>query len=260
MMKMLPLMERSMILMQKSMSLKLVFLQAVVLSQGNKMTRPRKRLKERHPVESFTGYRDLSDEFEDCSDNNINEVNATGTIVPIVGQHSPNSTNTFSVAGLSNNAASPTYGKSSFIDASQLSKDPDMPELGDITYSDDEDDVGAEVDFNNLETSITVSLILTIRVHKDHLVSQIIGDLSSTTQTRSVTRVVKDQGGLSQMFNDDFYTYFSDNSINEVNAAGTLVPIIGQISLNSINTFSAAGPSNIVACPTHGKSSCIDAS
>nr|GFD46186.1 hypothetical protein [Tanacetum cinerariifolium] len=37
-------------------------------------------------------------------------------------------------------------------------------------------------------------------------VSQIIGDLSSTTQTRSMTIVVKDQGGLPQMFNDDFYT------------------------------------------------------
>nr|GFA55501.1 putative ribonuclease H-like domain-containing protein [Tanacetum cinerariifolium] len=40
--------------------------------------------------------------------------------------------------------------------------------LEDITYSDDEDDVGAEADFTNLETSITVSPILTTRVHKDH--------------------------------------------------------------------------------------------
>nr|GEY48790.1 hypothetical protein [Tanacetum cinerariifolium] len=47
--------------------------------------------------------------------------------------------------------------------------------LEDITYSDDEDDVGAEADFNNLETSITVSPILTKRVHKDHIVTQIIG-------------------------------------------------------------------------------------
>nr|GEV21737.1 hypothetical protein [Tanacetum cinerariifolium] len=136
----------------------------------------------------------------------INEVNAAGTIVPTIGQNSPNNTNTFSVAGLSNVAASPTYGKSSFINASQLPNDPDMPELEDITYFDDEDDVGAEADFNNLETSIIVSPIPTTRVHKDHPVSQIIGDISSTTQTRSMTRVVKDQDGLSHMFNDDFYT------------------------------------------------------
>nr|GEV78655.1 hypothetical protein [Tanacetum cinerariifolium] len=136
----------------------------------------KKEAKGKSPVESFIGYRDLSAEFEDCSDNNINEFNG-GTIVPTVEQNSLNSTNTFSAA-----------------------------ELEDITYSDDKDDVGAEADFNNLETSITISPILTTRVHKDHPISQIIGDLSSTTQTTSMTRMVKDQDGLLQMFNDDFHT------------------------------------------------------
>nr|GEX99661.1 hypothetical protein [Tanacetum cinerariifolium] len=137
----------------------------------------KKEAKGKSPVNSFIGYRDLSAKFEDCSDNSSNEVNATGTIVPTVGQNSSNSTNPFSAA-----------------------------ELEDITYSDVETDVGAKADFNNLKTFITVSPIPTTRVHKDHLVSQIIGDLSLTTQTRSMTRVVKDQGGLSQMFNDDFHT------------------------------------------------------
>nr|GFA93994.1 hypothetical protein [Tanacetum cinerariifolium] len=131
--------------------------------------------------------------FEDCSDNISNEDNADGSIVPTIGQNSLNNTNTFSDAGPSNATVSPTYGKSSCIDASQLTDNPDMPELEDITYSDDENAVGAEADFNNLETSITVSLIPTTRIHKDHPVSQIIGDLSSTTQTRSMKRVVKDQ-------------------------------------------------------------------
>nr|GEV48529.1 DNA-directed DNA polymerase [Tanacetum cinerariifolium] len=166
----------------------------------------KKEAKAKSPVESFTGYRDLSVEFEDCFDNSINEVNVTGTIVPTVRSNSLNSTNTFSVVGPSNAAASPTHGKSSFIDASQILDDPDMPELEDITYSDDEDDDGAEADFNDLETSITVRHIPTSRVHKDHPVTQMIGHLSSTTQTRSMTKVVKDQGGLSQMFIDDFHT------------------------------------------------------
>nr|GEX21435.1 copia protein [Tanacetum cinerariifolium] len=96
-----------------------------------------------------------SSKFKDFSDNSINEVNAAGTIVLTVGHNSPNSTNTFSAVGPSNAAASPTYEKSSFIDASQLPDDLDMPELEDIIYSDDEDDVGVEADFNNLETSIT---------------------------------------------------------------------------------------------------------
>nr|GEW05451.1 putative ribonuclease H-like domain-containing protein [Tanacetum cinerariifolium] len=128
----------------------------------------KKEAKGKSHVESFTGYRDLSAEFEDYSDNSINEVNAVGTLVPTVGQISPNNTNTFSAAG--------------------------------NTFS------AAEADFNNLETSITVSPIPTRRVYKDHHVTQIIGDLSSATQTKSMTRVDKDEGELSQMFSDDFHT------------------------------------------------------
>nr|GEW89646.1 synaptobrevin, longin-like domain protein [Tanacetum cinerariifolium] len=93
--------------------------------------------------------------FKDFSDNNINEDNAAGTLVPAVGQLSTNSTNTFSAAGPSNAVVSPTHGKSSYVVSSQLPNDPNMPELEDITYSDDEDDVGIEADFNNLKTSIT---------------------------------------------------------------------------------------------------------
>nr|GEZ45833.1 retrovirus-related Pol polyprotein from transposon TNT 1-94 [Tanacetum cinerariifolium] len=36
----------------------------------------KREAKDKSPVESFTRYRDLSAEFEDCSDNRINEVNA----------------------------------------------------------------------------------------------------------------------------------------------------------------------------------------
>nr|GEV59550.1 copia protein [Tanacetum cinerariifolium] len=108
-----------------------------------------------------------SSKFLDISDNNINEVNAAGNLGPAVGQIFTDCTNTFSAV--------------------------DIPELEDITYSDDEEDVGTEADFTNLETSITVSPIPTTRVHKDHLVTQIIFDLSSATQTRSMTRVAKDQ-------------------------------------------------------------------
>nr|GEU72012.1 putative ribonuclease H-like domain-containing protein [Tanacetum cinerariifolium] len=76
---------------------------------------------------------------------------------------------------------------------SSINEDFLLLESEDITYSDDENYVGAEVDFNNLEISITVSPIPTARVHKDHPMTQIIGDLSSATETRSTTRVAKDQ-------------------------------------------------------------------
>nr|GEZ44449.1 hypothetical protein [Tanacetum cinerariifolium] len=141
----------------------------------------KREAKGKSPVESSTGYRNLSVEFEDFSDNSINEINAADSLVLTVRQISTNSTNTFSVVGPSNAAVSTTYGKYSHVDSSQYTDDPNMPELEDITYSDDEEDVSAKADFTNLETTITVSPILITRIHKDHLVTQIIGDLSSAT-------------------------------------------------------------------------------
>nr|GFB69306.1 hypothetical protein [Tanacetum cinerariifolium] len=63
---------------------------------------------------SLSRYKDLSGEFEDCLENNRNEVNAAGFIVPIVGQNSFNITNPF--------------------------------KLEDNTYSDDENAIGAEAE------------------------------------------------------------------------------------------------------------------
>nr|GEY26587.1 hypothetical protein [Tanacetum cinerariifolium] len=140
----------------------------------------KREAKGKSPVESSTGYRNLSAEFEDFSDKSINEDSVAGSLVPTVGQITSNNTNTFSAVGPSNTAT--------------------------LLIPDDEEDVGAEAEFTNLETMITVSPIPTTRVHKDHHVIQIIGDLSSATQTRSMTRVAKDQGGLSQINNDDFHT------------------------------------------------------
>nr|GEW48838.1 hypothetical protein [Tanacetum cinerariifolium] len=167
----------------------------------------KKEAKDKSPIESLTRYRNLSAKFEDFSNNSINEVNAAGTSVLVVRQISTNSTNTFSAAGPLNTAVSPTHGKSSYVNTSQYPDDLNMLELEDITYSDDEEDVGAEADFTNLESSITVTPIPTTRVHKDHYVTQIIGDLSSATQIRSMTRIAKDQGRLSQINNDDFHTW-----------------------------------------------------
>nr|GEU88050.1 ribonuclease H-like domain-containing protein [Tanacetum cinerariifolium] len=162
--------------------------------------------KENSPVEMSTGVRNLSEEFEDFTDNSTNEVNAASTPVTAVEPNSTNSTNTFSVAGPSNTVVSLNFeigGKSSYVDPSQYPDDLNMPALEDITYSDDEEDVGATADFSNLETNITVSPILTSRVHKDHLVSQIIGDLSFSPITRKepkrVHQALKDSSWIEAM-------------------------------------------------------------
>nr|GEY27629.1 hypothetical protein [Tanacetum cinerariifolium] len=107
------------------------------------------------------------------------------TPVTTIGKNSTNNTNTFSAVGPSNTVVSPTLGKYSYVDPSQYPDDLDMSALEDINYSNDAEDVGAKADFSNLETNITVSAIPTTRVHKDHPVSQIIGDLSLAPQTRS---------------------------------------------------------------------------
>nr|GEU88794.1 hypothetical protein [Tanacetum cinerariifolium] len=59
-----------------------------------------------------------------------------------------------------------------------------------IVYSNDDEDVGAEADMTNLDTNIHVSPILTTKIHKDHLVEQIIGDIHSAPQTRRMKKNV----------------------------------------------------------------------
>nr|GEU86705.1 hypothetical protein [Tanacetum cinerariifolium] len=70
--------------------------------------------------------------------------------------------------------------------------DPNMPNLEEIIYSDE--DVGAEADMTNLDTNIPVSPIPTTRIHKDHPVEQIIGDIHSVPQTKIMTKNVTNYG------------------------------------------------------------------
>nr|GEV87983.1 hypothetical protein [Tanacetum cinerariifolium] len=181
----------------------------VSLSCKDKSKKHDEKAKRKSPVDLSTGVKDLSDEFEDIYVNSANRVNAASAPVTTVGPNSTNSTTTFNAAGPSDNVFSPNFEigrKYSFMDHSQYTDDLDMPALEDIIYSDDEEDFGAKADFSNLETSIIVSPIPTTRVHKDHHVTQIIGDLSLAPQTRSMTRMVKEQGGLTQINDEDFHT------------------------------------------------------
>nr|GEW48282.1 hypothetical protein [Tanacetum cinerariifolium] len=161
-------------------------------------------------VSANVSNKDLRAEFEEFSFNNTNRVNVVSAPVNADGPNSTNSTNSFNTASPSVNAVSPNFRiarKSSFVDPSKYPDDADMPELEDIIYSDDEEDVGAKADLSNLETNTPISPIPTIRVHKDHHVDQIIGDLNLALQTRSMPRMVKEQGGLHQINDEDFHTY-----------------------------------------------------
>ncbi|GJX02330.1 putative ribonuclease H-like domain-containing protein [Tanacetum coccineum] len=105
-------------------------------------------------------------------DANVNSTNNINTVCPTVN-----------AADIENNVVDENivYG---CID------DPNMPNLEEIVYSDDDEEVGAEADMNNLATTVPVSPIPTTRVHKDHPLEQIIGDIHSAPQTRRMTKNV----------------------------------------------------------------------
>ncbi|GJV09197.1 retrovirus-related pol polyprotein from transposon TNT 1-94 [Tanacetum coccineum] len=68
-----------------------------------------------------------------------------------------------------------------------------------VNAVDDDEDVSAEADMNNLDTTIQVSPIPTTRVHKDHPVEQIIRDLNSAPQTRRMTKNLEEHGLFSSV-------------------------------------------------------------
>nr|GEV08909.1 ribonuclease H-like domain-containing protein [Tanacetum cinerariifolium] len=74
----------------------------------------------------------------------------------------------------------------------ELPFDPNTPALEDVrtfNFSSDDEDDGAMADMNKLDTTIQVIPILTIRIHKDHPLDQVIGDLQTSIQIRKMSRI-----------------------------------------------------------------------
>ncbi|GJU13162.1 putative ribonuclease H-like domain-containing protein [Tanacetum coccineum] len=104
-----------------------------------------------------------------------------------------NSTYNVNAAGI--NEVNTIGGKTSI----ELPDDQNMSNLEDIIYSDDDEDVGAEADMNNLDAFMPVSPIPTTRIHKDHPVEQIIRDLNSAPQTRRMIKNLEEYGFVEAM-------------------------------------------------------------
>ncbi|GKB85383.1 putative ribonuclease H-like domain-containing protein [Tanacetum coccineum] len=102
-----------------------------------------------------------------------------------------NRTNNVNAAGT--NEVNAIGGKISI----KLLFDPNMPALEDYSIFDfsrnDEDD-GSEADMNNLDTTIQVSPNPTTRIHKDHPLDQVIGNLQSATQIRKMLKNLEEHG------------------------------------------------------------------
>ncbi|GJW17428.1 retrovirus-related pol polyprotein from transposon TNT 1-94, partial [Tanacetum coccineum] len=77
--------------------------------------------------------------------------------------------------------------------------DPNMPNLEEIDYSNDDEGVGAEANKNNLDTFMPVSLIPTTRIHKDHPQVWTLVDLpygKRAIGTKWIYRNKKDERGI----------------------------------------------------------------
>ncbi|GJW38770.1 putative ribonuclease H-like domain-containing protein [Tanacetum coccineum] len=127
----------------------------------------------------------------------------------------PNSTNSINIVSTPVSAAGPSFTNddlSSPVNAAEVSNAFEehlferfspfknvftLPPVSNVTPMDDtrifgnaydDEDVGADADLNNLETTMNVSPILTTRIDKDHPKDQIIEDFNSAIQTRRMTK------------------------------------------------------------------------
>nr|GEZ09391.1 hypothetical protein [Tanacetum cinerariifolium] len=142
--------------------------------QGNKVVN---KDKGKSPVVTITRFRDLNKEFTECINNSSNGVSAAGPSVSAAGLEFTNSTNDFTTAGPLVSAAELNFTNSTNDFSATGPSNAAIPNLEDFSHN--ADDVGAEADTNNMESVIS---------------------------TRSMARGVRDQGGISQMFNEDFHT------------------------------------------------------
>nr|GEV23938.1 retrovirus-related Pol polyprotein from transposon TNT 1-94 [Tanacetum cinerariifolium] len=63
-----------------------------------------------------------------------------------------------------------------------------LEDISSFNFSSDHEDDNEDPVINNMDKTIQVSHALTKRIHKDHPLNQVIGDLYSTTQTRNMSK------------------------------------------------------------------------
>ncbi|GJS87039.1 putative ribonuclease H-like domain-containing protein [Tanacetum coccineum] len=141
------------------------------------------------------------EEKKDVEDPGNKDSKVPSTEEPRVNQEkdaSVNSTNTINTVSPTVNAASI---EDNVVDENIVygcADDPNIPNLEEIGRFSDAEDDDAGADMTNLDTRIPVSPIPTTRIHKDHPVEQIIGDIHSTPQTRRMTKSVTEHAIRSQ--------------------------------------------------------------
>ncbi|GJY15665.1 putative ribonuclease H-like domain-containing protein [Tanacetum coccineum] len=148
------------------------------------------------------GFKPLGEEEKKDAEDPQNEGGIPSTEKPIINQEkdaSVNNTNNI-------NTVSPTVNSASIEDNAVdenivygCADDPNISDLEKIGRFSNAEDDGAEADMTNLYTHIPVSPIPTKRIHKDHPIEQIIGDLNLTPQTRRMTKNLEEHGLFSSV-------------------------------------------------------------
>ncbi|GKF19422.1 hypothetical protein Tco_0068060 [Tanacetum coccineum] len=83
-------------------------------------------------------------------------------------------------------------------------------EVTHIEFFNDEDEL--KVDLGNITNSYIVPTTPNTRVHKDHLIDNVIGDVKSSVQTRRMTKPTSEQGFLSDFEPTSIAKALSDSS------------------------------------------------
>ncbi|GKE73114.1 hypothetical protein Tco_1535155 [Tanacetum coccineum] len=185
-----------------------------LISHGPKDSKEDSGVKPTEMVESEASDKDGKDEQDSRSEferllqqekytehpNSINSINTVSTPVSTVEPSSTNDapSSPVSIARTSEEHLFEQF--SPFKNAFTLPHVPNVFSINDtgiFSNAYDDEDLGAEADLNNLETTMNVSPIPTTRIDKDHLKNQIIGDLNSAIQTRRMTKISDEHAMVS---------------------------------------------------------------
>ncbi|GJU17054.1 putative ribonuclease H-like domain-containing protein [Tanacetum coccineum] len=137
----------------------------------------------------------LQQEQQTKNPNSTNSINTVSTPVSTAG---PSCTDDDPSSPVNAAEASNAFEEHLFEQFSPFKNAFTLPPVSNVTPMDDtgifgnaydDEDVGAEANLNNLETTMNVSPIPTTRIDKDHPKDQIIGDFNSAIQTRRMTTI-----------------------------------------------------------------------
>ncbi|GKD50866.1 putative ribonuclease H-like domain-containing protein [Tanacetum coccineum] len=137
----------------------------------------------------------LQQEKQNVHTNNTNSINTVSTPVSTAR---PSFTNDDPSSPVNAVEASNAFEEHLFESFSPFKNSFSLPPVSNVTPIDDtrifgnaydNEDVGAEANLNNLETTMNVSPIPTTRIDKDHPKDQIIRDFNSDIQIRRMTKI-----------------------------------------------------------------------